>query len=487
MFRRLLTPVFMIGILATAGTSIAGQQPAPAPTFAKDVAPILHANCVSCHREGDIAPMSLITYEQSRPWARAIKNKVVSREMPPWNASHASTLKFKNERTLTDAQIQTLVRWADNGAPRGDAADLPPAPKFDSVQWHHPSGRPPDVIVTMAVPAKVQADGEMPIDQYYAKLPFDKDTIIEAAEFQPGNRAVVHHITSSVYVLPADTKFDAEMRRIGPDGKVLGRQGASEVTALGAEAQEREGNNGNRIRREVAKRLADEARISEDAVSGWLTGWTPGRDIEYAGDGVGKLIPGGAYLGFGIHYQAIGTPTTDLSKIGFWFPRAPVKNLLLTVGGQDGTTLIEGKELPPGAPLPNIPPYAENWAITRITPITDDVTIYGFGPHMHLRGKDMKFVLVDPSGKERVLLDVPKYDFNWQIVNQFAEPLKVKAGSKLIVYGHYDNSLKNKWNPAPEKEVFWSEQSWDEMFQPFRFYSLDREEKPEGIVLKGTK
>jgi hypothetical protein len=141
----------------------------------------------------------------------------------------------------------------------------------------------------------------------------------------------------------------------------------------------------------------------------------------------------------------------------------------------ENTLMIEDQSK---TPIPNIPAYAENWKIVGITPVVEDITVYNLAPHMHLRGKDMKFVVVYPDGRNETLLSVPKYSFNWQLFYELQEPVKVPAGSKIMTVGHFDNSINNKFNPAPEKDVFWSEQSWDEMFNGFMQYTLDKDETP---------
>ena len=169
--------------------------------------------------------------------------------------------------------------------------------------------------------------------------------------------------------------------------------------------------------------------------------------------------------------------------LGLWFAKGPVTHEVLTkgvidtvlVGGKDigETKVVNGREVKTRGKIPNIPPNADNWEIAGETAIKQDITLYAFAPHMHLRGKDIKYILVWPDGRNQTLLSVPKFDFNWQLHYELEQPLKVPAGSKMIAIAHYDNSLKNRYNPAPQKEVFWSEQSWDEMFIPWFEYTVD--------------
>ena len=170
--------------------------------------------------------------------------------------------------------------------------------------------------------------------------------------------------------------------------------------------------------------------------------------------------------------------------LGLWFAKKPVHHEVLTKGVTDTifiagkelseTRMVDGREVKVRGRIPNIPPRVDNWEISGHMIVKEDITLSAFAPHMHLRGKDIKYTLVLPDGRQQVLLDVPRFDFNWQLHYELAEPLKIPAGSKIVAVAHYDNSLKNSYNPAPDKEVFWSEQSWDEMFIPWLEYTVDR-------------
>ena len=209
-----------------------------------------------------------------------------------------------------------------------------------------------------------------------------------------------------------------------------------------------------------------------------MVAYAPGRGFEQFRPGVGKRLPAGKVLYFQLHYQSTGKPETDRSRLGLWFQTVPTHHEVLTrrVGE---THVVEGMELVAtalsggqrgrrfGARIPVIPPHAEDWKITGITAFRDDVTLYAMSPHMHLRGKDTTYVVTYPDGQEEVFLSVPRYDFNWQLHYELVEPLKIPAGSTIKTVGHFDNSLRNRWNPAPDKEVYLAEQSWDEMYNGF--------------------
>ena len=229
--------------------------------------------------------------------------------------------------------------------------------------------------------------------------------------------------------------------------------------------------------------------------------YTPGTTFEMYRDGSAKLLKGGEnlYLNFNIHYQTTGKPETDRSKLAFWFQPEPPEHQLFRVPAAGETIIADGKELLTDAPgkkaegtsvvIPPIPPYAENYEVIGITAYTEPVTIYQFQPHAHLRGKDFQYAIVYPDGREESVLNVPKYNFHWQLAYELDTPLKLPAGSKLVVTAHYDNSLKNDHllhhgahnadstahNSGPDKEVYFRDQnqSWDEMFSPFIQFSVD--------------
>jgi mono/diheme cytochrome c family protein len=443
---------------AVASTRAAG----PEPTFAKDVAPILYNSCVSCHRPGEVAPMSLMTYDDVRPWAKSIRRKVMSREMPPWGADpHFGT--FKDDRSLSAAQIDTIARWVDAGAPKGNTADLPPAPTFAS-GWSHGE---PDVVIEMPMDFPIPAEGEVPVIDFFTRVPFDHDVYVKGLEVRPGTEGVIHH--AGLYVIdklpPGATLVN---------GRILDAKRNEMTRNQVARA------NGGTSTQEIQKLLS----------------YVPGRGYEeYQGD-AGQLIKAGSYIDFYMHYTPLGKAVTDRSKLGLYFakPGQTVGHQIYhsfsaagptsyIVQGQEYTPARRGEGIEGSVNLPNIPPYAENWKVVSVHTITEPVTLYGLTPHLHLRGKSMRYTLTWPDGREEVLLDVPKYDFNWQLYYELQTPKKLPAGSKVTVVTLFDNSPKNPYNPAPEKEVYWSEQSWDEMYAPQARITVDsRDLKKAGLL-----
>ncbi len=440
-------------ILAVALLTAAVFAQTPKPSFAKDIAPILYAKCAMCHRPGEVAPMSLMSYDEVRPWARAIKAKVVSREMPPWYAEGEHG-KWRNDRRLSQVEIDRIVSWVDAGTPRGNDSDMP-APPALAKGWNHPSGRPPDFIIE-APELKVPAEGESPWQFVYAKLPFEGEVWVEASQVVPGNRAVVHHVKATVATLAPDTVLDAEGRVKLPPGGSPGPGGRGLNPGLPQAA-------GNTL---------------PPGVGGFSADWEPGLDTAVLyGPGAAERVSG-THLSFNLHYQANGRATTDKTRVGIWLQKGPVTHSSVG-GGLGGTFIVNGEELTGRytamvtqdiatgmKTVPNIPAGEGNYRLTSLQPIRQEQVLYSIQPHMHLRGKSMKYTVVYPDGREEELLNVPRYDFNWQIVYEFAKPVTLPAGTMLRVDATWDNSANNKYNPRPDQEVFWGEQSWDEMFAP---------------------
>jgi mono/diheme cytochrome c family protein len=385
-------------LLLSASLSISGgaRNSGAAPvTFAKDVAPILYENCAACHRPGEIAPMPLLTYKQARPWAKSIREKVLDRSMPPWHADPAHG-KFKNDRSLSKREIDTVVAWVDGGAKEGNPKDLPPLPEFHE-GWR--MGKP-DVVLSMDKEFDVPPEGAVRYQYFYIPTNFKEDRWVQAAEVRAGNPAVVHHVI--VFV-------------VGPD--VMSRRG-----------------------------------LMRDNISG-LVGTAPGEEPMELPDGVGRKIKAGSTLVLQMHYTPNGTPQRDKTSVGLVFSRKPVEKEL--VGGAAMNRLF------------TIPAGADNHEVRSVYAFKEDARIMHLMPHMHLRGKDYQFKLIYPNGDAKILLSVPRYDFNWQTRYELAEPVFAPKGSRVECIAHFDNSPKNRWNPDPTRIVRWGQQTWEEMMIGF--------------------
>jgi hypothetical protein len=396
-------------LLVCAGVSSAAQD----PTFYKDVLPILQNNCQECHRAGEIGKMPLTTYQQTRPWAAAIKESVLLKKMPPWFADpHYG--KFSNDRSLTKDQIDTLAAWADKGAKEGNAKDAPPARKFLD-GWNIPT---PDLVIQMPAPFSVPASGE--IDYQYIVLPtnFKEDKWIRMAETRPTDRSVVHHMV--VFVRD-------------PESKWLRGEAEPGVPFVPPKTGRRNdiGGGGNEI----------------------LTVYTPGMVPDAWKPNQAKLIKAGSDLVLQVHYTANGKATKDQTKIGMVLAKEPPTERILSLAVSNSRFVI--------------PPEDGNFAVESRTRLSNPAKIISFFPHMHLRGKDFEYRMVLPNGDTQTLLKVPKYDFNWQLAYKPAEEITLPAGTRLECTAHFDNSANNPANPNPKAEVRFGEQSWEEMMIGF--------------------
>ena len=403
-----------------------------APTFSRDVAPIFYNKCIGCHRPGEVAPMSLITFQDVRPWARAIREKVMSREMPPWfaDASHGT---FRNDRSLTQAQVETIVKWVDGGARQGDAAAMPAVPAL-TAGWQ--IGKP-DIVFEMPAEYHIPADGT--VDYQYFEVPtnFKEDRWIRAGEVRAGNPEHVHHIIVSVIEPPGNARPNVMSVRAIADGGDTARTPRTLTDAQRAQ-------------------LAAAARRA-NAVS--LVNWAVGEDAPVFPAGLAKRIPAGSTLQFQIHYTTNGAAATDRSKIGLIFTTEPPKNEIRTA-------LIANAQFA-------IPAGAANHQIEAEATFSDNVKVWTMHPHMHLRGKDMTYTAIYPDGRQEVILHVPKYDFGWQTDYWLATPLSLPKGSKLHVTAHFDNSPANRFNPDPATTVRWGDQTWEEMMIGYITYTVD--------------
>jgi hypothetical protein len=399
-------------------------------TFNKDVAPILYAKCANCHRPGEMAPMSLLAYKDVRPWAKSIREKVLSREMPPWYAdpNHG---EFLNDPRLTEQQIATIRAWADGGAKEGDAKDLPPAPKFNDVGWKFGQ---PDAVFSLTEEASIPADGTVPYRYWAVPTDFTEDKYIQFAEIKRGEPSVVHHVIVSVR--------EPDQGPLPPAGEITsGQRRANPEARRDPQAQN------NRPRGSNPDRM--------------LIGWAPGMSPLTLKPGQAKLVKKGSMLVFQMHYTTNGLAAKDRTSVGIWFAKEPVEKRVITTGVSTDPYKLA---IPPGEP---------NFESRSSFTFTEDAHISMFMPHMHVRGKDFEYKLVYPDGKEKILLRVPKYDFNWQLNYFVKEPIAAPKGSRIECVAHHDNSSANKFNPDPTITVRWGDQTWEEMMIGWLDYTID--------------
>ena len=385
-----------------------------APTFTKDVAPILQKNCQTCHRAGEAAPFPLLTYEEVRPWASSIKLVVQQKIMPPWFADPAYG-HFSNDRALTAKEISTLVAWANAGAPEGDPKDAP-APASFVEGWGIPK---PDKIFELPRPFAVPASGM--VEYQYVIFPsgFTEDKWVQMAEARPTERSVVHHIIA--YVREPGSNYFKDQK-----------------TGVFFEAPPPK---------------SDEKTDRSALPSDFLVGYAPGQPAEMLSPGQAKLIKAGSDIVLEVHYTPTGKATTDRPRVGIVFAKEPPKERVLTLSASNGTFKI-----PPGDP---------NHRVDASFEVLRDVKLSSLHPHMHMRGKDFEYRLVFPNGETRTILRVPAYNWRWQLWYNLAEPIALPKGTKIECTAHFDNSPNNPENPDPTKAVIWGQQNWDEMMVGF--------------------
>jgi len=358
--------------------------------------------------------MSFRTYAETRPWAKAIRQTVATRKMPPWFADPAYG-HFANDRSLSESGIRTLSEWVDAGAPAGSAKDAPP-------QREWPRGwtiGKPDAVFEMPAAFAIPSRGA--IEYQYAVVPlhFAEDKWIERVEVRPSNRAAVHHAV--VYVREPGSKWLAEE----PTGTLF---------ALPAS----EGPRPN---------------PKSFTTSDVLMVYTPGNSYEVWPPGIAKKIPARSDLVLQMHYTANGKAHTDRTQVGVIFSKQPPKQAVLTLQMGNDRFVI-----PPGDP---------NYRVTVAGTLPNDAILIGMLPHMHLRGKSFEYLMHGPNGAVETLLKVSNYDFNWQIDYRLAEPRLLRAGARFEWVAYFDNSANNSRNPDPSAEVRFGEQSWEEMMIGF--------------------
>ena len=411
-----LEPV-IVGLLF-AFASTAATNPSPV-TFTKDVAPVLEKNCQGCHRPGEAAPFSLLTYEQARPWAKAMKEAVLLKKMPPWFADpHYG--KFSNDRSLSQKEIDTLVAWSDAGAPQGDPKDMPPPTSFVE-GWRIPK---PDVVFEMPNTFEIPAAGTVEYQYIVVPSGFTEDKWVRFSEARPGNRQLVHHIIA----------FIRE-----PGSKWL--KGAQPGVPF------------------VPTKNKDGKRDEGGRAGDFLAGYAPGTMPVELAPGQAKLVKAGSDIVFQMHYTANGHAGTDRSKVGVVFATEPPKERVFTLAAGKGDFKI-----PPGDP---------NYKVDSEFEMGTQVKLIGMLPHMHLRGKDFEYRVVYPTGERETILSVPHYSFSWQLSYYPVKPIVLTKGTKIECTAHYDNSPNNPSNPDATKEVTWGDQSWDEMMLGFFDVAFD--------------
>jgi mono/diheme cytochrome c family protein len=456
--KKLALPILIAAVALIGFTTSSANSTSKEVTFSKDVAPIFFNNCAECHRPGEAAPMSLLSYKEARPWAKSIKEKVVTKQMPPWHADpHYG--KFSNDRRLTQAQIDTVAQWVDQGAKEGNPKDLPAAPKFVE-GWI--IGKP-DIVLQMPEEFTLEASG--PDEYQYFEVPtnFKEDVYVQMAEARPGNRKIVHHIIA--FVSPP-----------AKDGKQM------QFTKEQIEKYQQEAEKKSMFRKEgFLMRMKPGMPVYDDGCSlpnggngdsldtkeqssgfDLLVGFAPGMPPGIMEPGTVKRIPAGSKLILQMHYsKTAGKVEKDRSSIGLILAKQPADKHVYTHG-------IANVYF-------QIPPGADNHKVTSCWTAKEDIHLSTLMPHMHLRGKAMKFEAFYPDGRSEILIDVPNYSFSWQTVYYLKNPVAIPKGTRLVVTALFDNSTNNKYNPDPKQAVRFGDPTYDDMMIGWISYTVDKQ------------
>ncbi|HEY8570903.1 redoxin domain-containing protein [Phenylobacterium sp.] len=362
-------------------------------SYSKTIVPILEAKCVACHQQGGIAPFAMDSYEKVKGFAPMIRETIRTDRMPPWDVD-PKVGHFKNDKSLTPAEIRSLVRWVEAGAPRGDGPDRLATTKHVAPEW--PLGKP-DLIVE--IPSyKIPASGIVDYQYPVMDNPLTEGRWLRASTARVQQRQGVHHILSG-YIPPGQNK-------------------------LGGMAN----------------------------WGGSVGGYTVGMESIVQPQGIGTYIPAGGSIGYQMHYTPFGKEVTSTQQIGLYFyPKGETPKLMMREN-----TIVQQ--------FIKIPANTEAHEETAYLDFPHEALVYSAVVHAHYRGTYSNLKIRYPDGTEKMLLNVPRYDFNWQRMYEFAEPIRVPAGSKMIATYIYDNSKRNPANPDPSQDVVWGDQSFEEMF-----------------------
>jgi hypothetical protein len=395
-------PLVFAVVATTSGVALSAEQ---GPTYCRDIAPVLKANCVTCHRPGEVAPFSLLTYKDVRKHGRLIAGIVKARIMPPWK-SVPGYGEFVGARRLTEEEVALIQKWFQAGMPEGNQKDLPEPPKFSS-GWQLGT---PDMVVTMPEPYKLRAEGDDVLRNFVLPLTIPAGKYIRAVEYRPGNRRIVHHAVLAVNNAQLLQKLDDADP--GPG-------------------------------------------FAQASVPGWMLPgplgiWTPGRQPMPLPEGFAVQWPPAAALVLQLHLSPSGKPESEQSSIGIYFTDQPPSKRMVDV-------LLEDLRI-------DIPPGEKAYRTRDSVILPVEVDVFGLFAHMHYLGKEVKVTARLPDGTEKTLLWINDWNFKWQMYYQNVEPVRLPANTELVMECVHDNSAENPNNPSlvPQR-VRWGEQTRNEM------------------------
>ena len=399
-------------------------------TFSRDVAPILQQKCEACHRNGQMAPMSLVTFEEVRPWARAIQRKVVAREMPPWHMDKTVGIQdFENDISLSDDQIATIVAWVENGAKRGNGNDMPTPkewPRGDVWLLSDRLGAQPDLVVSS--PKWTQpAEGQ---DQWYQPIVdtgLTEDRWVKAVEVRPSlkGRRIVHHALANLIQEEAESDFTPVV----------------DVPGRGA----------------------------------FLTEFAVGKIGDVFRPNTGKLLKAGSQISYDIHYHSVGEEISDQTDVGIWFyPKGEVPKYRVYAQVMGTRQAMDTLDIPPG----------EATVHHAYIPLRLPARLENYQPHMHVRGTAMSMEAIFPDGSVKMLNHVGNFDFNWHVNYVYTEDSApvLPQGTIIHLTAWHDNTASNPANPDPTQWIGWGQRSFDDMYHAHVNVTYLTQEDYEQIV-----
>ena len=402
----------LILLVSSLFTSVAYAHEDVAIDYVENVAPIFVEQCQSCHREGGIAPWAMTDYRMLQAFSPAIKEAVTTLRMPPGQIDRKYADRIINHRTLSHTEMETIVEWINAGSQvpfevsRGEIRDPLLETVYSTSEWVHGE---PDMIIE--VPAQEIPAGPSAIPYRYVgvDLGLTEDRWLRGSEFLPSEPTVMHHMLNSVSV-PGER-----------NGNILGTQGGGQ----------------------------------EEMNYASISAYVPGGDPEFYDANTGGLLRAGSKVNLQLHYTPDGVARTDKARIGLYFHDEGVVPEERMAG--DCACIFPDK-------WTTIPAYDPNFVQTAEVVLKQDVMLHTFLPHMHFRGKSMKATAFYPDGTQEELIDVPRYDYAWQLSYTWREPKYLPEGTVLFVEGAFDNSADNPMNPDPSRDVPWGQMSEDEMF-----------------------
>jgi hypothetical protein len=405
MFRAVFLALMLV-LFARPGSAVDGV------TFNNQVVRILQQHCQTCHRPGNIAPFSLLSYSDALEHASAMKHAVQMGEMPPWKPENSHGI-FLGERSLSGQEIETITAWVESGAPEGDASDLPEPLRFPDA-W---SAGTPDKIIQPSSAYPVGTGSDDVYRCFPITVDSTNDLYVRGYEVLPGNRAIVHHVL--LFTDEAGQSVSLDEADPGPGYTCFG--GAGFLSGLGA-----------------------------------LGGWAPGASPQIFPLGTGVRMAKGTRIVLQIHYSlaefsrsSSGPPAPDLTRVGLYFSSVPLQRISF---------------LPVVNPFFSIPAGDSHYQVKATLPIFTAVELVAIAPHMHLLGREATVEARFPNGERRQLIRIDDWDFHWQGNYTYREPITLPAGTIIEMTAYYDNSLNNPENPSnPPVNVRWGERTTDEM------------------------